>query len=119
MLYKFILEEDDNTFIYGGLMFEAEYDDENDKLLEPYIRKEKYNKTVKYYPSKNIFITYDEDNMIDRIVFTMTCWSDDYMDYAVYNKRGVYYYECYHGCINKRRIECDRDFTDFIAVNGL
>lgn len=119
MLRKFYLENDDYTFIYGGLMFEAEYDESSDTFKEPYIRKEKYNKVIKFYPSKKFFITYDEDNMIDRIVFVMTCWSDDYIDYAVYNKKGIYYHECYHGKINKKRIECDIDFSDFIAKNGL
>jgi hypothetical protein len=118
MLRKFYLEEDDHTFIYGGLMFEAEYNEETNKLEEPYVRKEK-DRIVKYYPSKYFFVTYNDEEMIDRIVFTMTCWSDDYKDYALYNKKGIYYYECYHGRVNRSRTECNIDFTEFIEVNGL
>lgn len=117
MFRSFYLEEDDNTFIYGGLVFKAEYDEINDKYLEPYIRHDA-NKIIKYYPSKNIFITYNSDNKIERIVFTMTCWSDDYRDYSLYNNKGIYYYECYHGIIQRRK-ECNVDFNEFIASNGL
>lgn len=118
MLRSFYLEEDDSTFIYGGLQFKAEYDDVNNKYLEPYIRKDS-GKTIKYFRSKNIFVTYDNKNKIERIVFTMTCWSDDYRDYAVYNNKGIYYYECYHGYIEKKRVECDVDFSKLIAEIGL
>lgn len=71
------IEEDDNTYIYGNNEFKGLKKDE--KYIEPFYY-ENNNKIVKYYPSKNLFIEY-KNNKIIEIIYTETCWSDDYSRY--------------------------------------
>lgn len=118
MMRSFYLEEDDNTYIYGGDLFEAEYNPETDELLEPYIRRASKSKTIKYFPSKNLFVVYVNQN-IREIIFVMTCWSDDFRAYKVVDNISTSYRECYHGRRNKEDKPCDINFSDFIRDNGL
>ena len=117
MMRQFYLENDDYTYIYGGKMFSAEFDD-NDTPIEPYVRKLAPKKIVKFYPSKNFFVVY-VNSIITELIFVMTCWSDDYTAYSIVNNKAITYTECYHGKINKRPQNCDIDFSEFIAKNGL
>jgi hypothetical protein len=116
MIRQFYLDTDDNTYIYGGKMFSANY--ENDKFVEPYIRKLSPKKNVKFFPSKNIFVVYI-DNIITELIFVMTCWSDDYRAYNIINNRAITYTECYHGKKNNKLQTCNIDFSEFIAKNEL
>ena len=112
----FFLEENDDTYLFSNLEFTAECD--GDILLEPYTHKETDTKTIKYYPSKNLFVAYD-NNIIVQMVFTSTCWSDDYEAYNIENNIGVSYTECYHGKPNFTAKECNKDFSNFIRENNL
>jgi|694.fasta_scaffold42124_13 hypothetical protein len=118
MIYSFELEMDDDTYIYGGLQFEAEYDENKKVFLEPYTRRE-IDITIKYYPSKHLFVCYNESDEIIRLVFTMTCWSDDFRDYTIRNNSAIMYDEVYHGRMRFKNKACDVDFNKFITENGL
>ena len=113
---KFILDSDDDTYIYGDLEFSAEFKD--GILIEPYVRIENESRYVKYYKSKNMFIVY-ENECISEIIFTMTCWSDDYKAYKIKDNIAYSYTEVYHGRVVKQNVECSDDFNQFIVENQL
>ena len=118
MIYSFGLEMNDDTYIYGGLQFEAEYDEAKNMFLEPYTRRE-IDITIKYYPCKHLFVCYNKSDEIIRLVFTMTCWSDDFRDFTIRNKIAIMYDEVYHGRMRCKNKTCEIDFTNFIDVNEL
>jgi hypothetical protein len=119
MIRQFYLEPDDNTYYYGGELFEAEYNPETDELYEPYVRKASKSKTVKFYPSKNLFVVY-VNNIIKEIICLMTCWSDDFRAYKLDDKKiASSYRECYHGRRKINPVPCNIDFTEFIRDNDL
>lgn len=118
MIVQFYLEEDDYTYIYGGRLFKAEFDPVKNEFLEPYTRKASPIKTIKFYPSKNLFVVHT-NNVITELIFVMTCWSDDYEAYVIQNNIGTSYMECYHGLKKIAPILCNIDFTDYIRVNNL
>lgn len=118
VIQRFILEKDDDTYIYGGLEFYAECIDNH--LIEPYIHNETETKIIKYYKSKNLFVVYI-NNEIKQLIFTLTCWSDDFSLYNIENNIAISYKKTYH--FNGKRIYdnnvCNIDFTDFIVDNCL
>jgi hypothetical protein len=119
MIRQFYLEPDDNTYYYGGELFEAEYNPETDELYEPYVRRASKSKTVKFYPSKNLFVVY-VNNIIKEIICLMTCWSDDFKAYKLDDKKiASSYRECYHGRRKINPVPCNIDFTEFISDNDL
>lgn len=117
MIVKFYLEEDDHTYIYGGRLFEAEFDPETKQMFEPYVRRASPIKTIKFYPSKNVFIVY-MNKKITELIFVMTCWSDDYKAYMIQDNRAISCKECYHGRRKIAPTPCDIDFTHYIRDNG-
>jgi hypothetical protein len=117
MMRQFYLENDDYTYIYGGKMFSAMFDEKNTPI-EPYIRKLSPKKIVKFYPSKNLFVVY-VDTIITELIFVMTCWSDDYRQYNIIDNNATTYTECYHGKRNNQLQKCNIDFNKFIVENGL
>lgn len=118
MIRQFYLEPDDNTYHYGGELFEAEYNPETNKFSEPYVRKASQIKTVKFYPSKNLFVVY-VNNIIKELIFVMTCWSDDYKAFKLVNNISTSYRECYHGRKQINPIPCHINFADYIRENEL
>jgi len=116
-IQEFILEKDDDTYIYGGLKFHAHVNDDGD-LVEPFIHTESDSKIVKYYSSKNLFVVY-VDNRITELIFTMTCWSDDYKAYEIKDNVAYSITEYYHGRCSKHKQSCNFDFTEFITDNNL
>jgi hypothetical protein len=118
MVVQFYLENDDHTYIYGGRLFTAEVDDSTGEMLEPYIRKASPVKTIRYYPSKRLFVVYI-NNIITELIFVMTCWSDDYKAYVIFNNIATSLKECYHGRPNITPIACNIDFSNYIRDNGL
>lgn len=118
MIVEFYLEEDDHTYIYGGRLFKAEFDPETKQMLEPYVRRASPTKTIKFYPSKKVFIVY-MNNKITELIFVMTCWSDEYTAYMIHDNKAISYTECYHGFPKITPTPCDVDFTDYIRDNGL
>lgn len=117
MLVDYFLEANDDTYIYGDLMFKCEFDVENGKYIEPFIRTEG-SKTIKFYRNKQFFVVY-EDSDIREIIKTMTCWSDDVIAYKILDGNAYKYDEVYHGrpiIFNK---DCAVDFSIFIRDNGL
>jgi hypothetical protein len=116
-MVKYFLYADDDTYIYGDKMFKCKYCYNTNTYIEPYYRKEK-NKLIKFYRKKQFFVIY-EDCKITEIIFTMTCWSDDFSSYKLKDNVA---YECdknYHGRPFKRKEPCNIDFTEFIRENGL
>lgn len=113
---EFNLETDDDTYIYGGLKFTAESID--GELIEPYTHIESDTRIVEFYRSKNLFVVYD-NNRISELIFTMTCWSDDYKAYKLRDNIAYSYTECYHGRRCNTPKDCNIDFTEFIAESGL
>ena len=112
----FILETNDDTYIYGGLKFSAIYNE--GKFMEPFIHIDENSRTVKFYRDKGFFIIYNEGR-IEEIIFTMTCWSDDFRAYKVNNNNfGYLCTECYHGRIGEEKA-CNFNFSKFIARHGL
>lgn len=118
MIVQFYLENDDYTYIYGGRLFKAEVDATTGEKLEPYIRKASSTKTIRFYPSKRLFVVY-MNNIISELIFVMTCWSDDYKAYVVNDNIATSFKECYHGRPNPNPTACNIDFTEFIRDNGL
>lgn len=114
--HTFILENDDDTYIYGGLIFSAEF--KNNAFIEPFIHKESDTKIIKYYKSKKLFVVY-EKNIIIQLIFTSICWSDDFQAYNIENNIGLSYVECYHGIPDYKIKLCNKDFTEFILSNNL
>ena len=53
--------------------------------------------TIHYYPSQNTFIIYEDDEIV-KIVWTVTCWSDDEIVYTFEKGVLVNQLERYHGC---------------------
>jgi hypothetical protein len=119
MIRQFYLEPDDHTYYYGGELFEAEYNSETDTYAEPYIRRASKTKTIKFYPSKDLFVVY-VNNIIKELIFVMTCWSDDFRAYKLDDKKlASSYRECYHGRRKINPVQCNIDFTEFIRENEL
>ena len=118
MWKEFVLEAKDDTYIYGDLTFKADFDEEKQKFKEHYVREEDENSIVKYYPSKKLFVVYF-DNDIVKIIFTSTCWSDDFVEYYVLNNVAFLCNENYHGRPRKTNYECNIDLTEFITKNNL
>jgi hypothetical protein len=118
MMRLFYLEPDDHTYIYGGDLFEAEYNPETKELLEPYTRKGSSYKTIRFYPSKNLFVVY-VNKVIKELIFVMTCWSDDFKAYKLHNNIATSYRECYHGRRNPKSFPSNVNFTEYIEKNEL
>ena len=118
MIRQFYLEPDDHTYHYGGELFEAEYNAETKEFYEPYIRRASKTKTIKFYPSKNLFVVYVA-SIIKELIFVMTCWSDDYKAYKLNKNIAFSYKECYHGRRAFNPTQCNIDFTEFIRKNEL
>lgn len=118
MIRQFYLEPDDHTYHYGGDLFEAEYNPATKKYIEPYVRRATRTKTVKFYPSKNLFVVY-VNNIIKELIFVMTCWSDDYHAYKIENNISSSYQSCYHGRKQLKPTICNIDFTEYIRKNDL
>ena len=112
----FFLDNDDDTYIYGGLKFTSQYNKR--KLIEPYIHKETENKYIKFYRSKRFFVIYI-DNYITEIIFTMTCWSDDFIAYKLKDNIAYSFSERYHGIYFTENQPCNINLTDFITDNCL
>jgi len=113
---EFLLDDDEDTYIYGGLKFTAQSIE--GELVEPYIHMETENKCIKFYRTKRFFVVY-VDNSITEIIFTMTCWSDDFKAYKLKDNIAHSFSERYHGIYSTENKLCDIDFTDFITENGL
>ena len=52
---------------------------------------------IKYYKSLNLFVIY-KNSIIDEIIYTSTCWSDDFIIFKIKDLKVISYYERYHGC---------------------
>jgi hypothetical protein len=117
-LVNYYLESDDDTYIYGDKMFKCEFCENSNTYLEPFIYKETRTRVVKLFKSKNLFVIY-ENNEIVEIIKVMTCWSDDYKRFKIKNNIAYSFDENYHGRPYVRNKVCDCDFNEFIADNNL
>jgi hypothetical protein len=115
MMLNYFLEADDDTYIYGDLMFECEFDETNEPI-QPFIRREG-DKVIKFYRDKRYFVIY-ENNEIVEIIATMTCWSDDVIIYKIKNNNAYQYDEFYHGRPYKKNEVCNIDFSNIISENN-
>lgn len=81
MLEVIHFELDDHMYVFGD--FQCNRDVVTQELIEPHTYSAKAKDTdpdgsyTRWYPSQNLFIVYDNDDII-RIVETCACWSDDY-----------------------------------------
>lgn len=98
MFINIFIENDDDTYIYGGRYFKALSN--NGVKCEPFFLKDD-NKIIAYYPSQKLFIEYINSNIVN-IIYTMTCWSDDIAKYTFDNGVLLELYETYHGINNVR-----------------
>lgn len=114
---NYFLDADDDTYIYGDLMFQSKYCKDTQTYIQPYIRMDE-NKIVKFYRSKRFFVVYEDDKIVE-IIRTMTCWSDDSIAYKLKDNIAYSYSEIYHGRPHKSNEECSIDFNEFIRTNGL
>lgn len=114
---QYFLEADDDTYIYGDLMFECEFDEQSNTYIQPFFRQD--NETIiKFYRDKRFFGIYKNNSLVE-IIKTMTCWSDDVVAYKLKDGVAYEYDEVYHGRLYKKGEICDIDFSDFIRANGL
>jgi len=113
----YYLNADDDTYIYGDLMFQCEYDERTNTYIQPFIRKDG-DKIIKFYDDKHLFVVYENAEIVE-ITMTMSCWSDDYIVYKIKDRKAYKYHENYHGRPSKIDEPCDIDFSEFIRDNGL
>ena len=93
------VKPDDDTYVSGDLAVILFGD--NGELLEPYIYKDAQRK-VECYISKNIWVEKVEGKIV-KVIYTSTCWSDDWRTYYVEDDNIVKIIDTYHG-INRRYI---------------
>ena len=117
MWQEFILEARDDTYIFGDLTFKADFNEEQQIFNEPYIREDGET-MINYYPSKKLFVIY-YDNVIVKIIFTSTCWSDDFIEYYICDNVAFSCNENYHGRPRKINHRCNIDMSEFITTNNL
>jgi len=89
---EIFIDYDDNICDGCGDRIYIKYDDK--KYL---ISITDDNKIIHYYNSDNIFIIFNKKNKIEKIIHTMTCWSDDYIIYYIENDNIIKSIESYHG----------------------
>lgn len=46
------------------------------------------NRIIKYFPSKHLFVVYENEKIVE-IIFTSTNWSDDYMIYTFKDNKPI------------------------------
>lgn len=81
------LEGDDNTWVYGKVYFKE------DKFIQFHINDEKEIITV-CIPDKDIYLDYDMNTRnLKSIIYTNTCWSDDWTRYDFDENGELYYIE--------------------------
>lgn len=96
MFIDVFVETDDNTYIYGDRYFKALAND--GVASEPFFLKDN-DEIIAFYPSQNLFIVYIDSNIVN-VIYTMTCWSDDYAKYTFNNGVLSELYETSHGVRN-------------------
>jgi hypothetical protein len=104
---------DDDTYIYGGNTYQIKQVD--GVLVEPYLLVED-GKLIKYFKSEHTFAVYDnESKVLTDLIFTMTCWSDDFTAYKV-NESGIGYEvtKVYHGRLIEKNKKCNVDLNETI-----
>ena len=72
------LESDDDTYVSGNMYA---FSGEQGEPIEPYYYHCN-NTMVKCYPSRHIYLEY-ESTILIKIVYTLTCWSDDISIYYI------------------------------------
>ena len=87
------VESDDNTYLYGDRYFKALSVD--GKLCEPYYLKDN-DEIIAFYPSQDLFVVYVDGNIVN-VIYTMTCWSDDFAKYSFVNGVLTELFETCHG----------------------
>lgn len=101
---EIFIDYDDHIYDGCGDRIYIKYD--NKKYL---ISKTDDNKIIHYYKDNHIFVIFDEKNKIEKIIFTMTCWSDDYIIYYIENDMVIKSYESYHGGFRKLYINYENN----------
>jgi prepilin-type processing-associated H-X9-DG protein len=87
------VESDDNTYLYGDRYFKALSVD--GVLREPYYLKDN-DEIIAFYPSQDLFVVYVNSNIVN-VIYTMTCWSDDYAKYSFVDGVLTELFETSHG----------------------
>lgn len=116
-IVKYFLESDDDTYYYGDDTYECEFCEETNTYIQPFVRKEN-NKLIKFYRNKRFFVIYENSKIIE-IIYTMTCWSDDFVSYKIKDNVAYEYDKNYHGRPCNRNEPCNIDFSKFIQDNDL
>lgn len=88
-----LVESDDNTYLYGDRYFKALSVD--GVICEPFFLKDN-NEIVAFYSSKDLFVVYVDGNIVS-VIYTMTCWSDDFARYSFVNGVLTELFETCHG----------------------
>ena len=96
MFVDIFIDSDDNTYIYGDRNYKAIVND--GVVCEPYYLKDD-DKIISFYPSQNLFIVYVNGNIVN-IIYTMTCWSDDFAMYTFNDGILLELHETSHGFRN-------------------
>ena len=112
-LVEVFIEMDDNTYIYGDNTYQIKKVD--GVLVEPYLLVQD-DKLIKYFKSNHTFAVYDiKSETLIELIFTMTCWSDDFTAYKV-NESGIGYEvtKVYHGRLIEKNKKCNVDLNETI-----
>ena len=112
---QIFIEADDDTYIYGNRFYDA-YIDGNKDNIEPYYTTDN-DKIIKYFPSRHLFVVY-ENNSIIEIIFTSTCWSDDYEKYDIKDNKPISLYESYHSGCRILKIKYENNISSEVIFEG-
>ncbi len=110
MFVNIFVESNDDTYIYGDRYFKALTVDGVE--CEPYYLKND-DKIIAFYPSEHLFIEYIDANIVS-VIYTMTCWSDDFAKYSFNDGVLFELYETCHGFRNVTVSYCDGVISDVV-----
>lgn len=113
MFVDIFIESDDDTYIYGDRNFKAIVND--GVVCEPYYLKDD-DKIISFYRSQGFFIVYVNDKIVN-VIYTMTCWSDDFAKYTFNNGILLELFETSHGFRNVT-VSYENGMTSSVTYRG-